>query len=646
MTTRFRIDVVRLDTTQGDVTYRFPSPLTVLAGPVGVGKSTLFELIKFAVGGNAELTPVVDQYVRDVEVHLTVGQERYGLTRSLDSTKRNTIRVTDLITRERLPDRFVSREPMLSTLLLEALGLPTDMRAAARTRPTTNAGDRISFADIFTFMYVRQADINRDIASSQENYREPKRRSVFEVLFRITDAAILKTRSEIAEHNAELLKAENNYEVVLQFLRDSNTANRIDAENAHATAVEAEAAADTRLRELRESLAPVEDRATQTLRDLLSEAERTTNDARQTAVVLAQQQIDYTKERRRIVQELDRLGRLKDAGERLADFEFKVCPRCMQDVGRRHADTDLCRLCLQPDPLEAQVSPEGAASYSYEQRQLTEQLDELDDQVAASADRLVEVQRVVEHRQSLISQLTSDLSLRTRDRITPQLQVFNDVTQDLMEARARQLALEGVLRQWDRADDLGSASDRIRSEIERLRASLQRDEERLDDRKTEIFNELDAEFSATVAAMGVPGIEQARMDRNTYLPLLNGTPYKRVSPAGGIRTATQVAYWLTLMTVALRRRDTEYPAFLLIDSPRTSLNDDQLAAALYRRIVTRVAAAEDRLQIIMGDNELPSTYRRQYEQIDFTYDNPTIGTVAHPGPAVETLTPDEVEDVD
>lgn len=259
---------------------------------------------------------------------------------------------------------------------------------------------------------------------------------------------------------------------------------------------------------------------------------------------------------------------------------------------------------------------------------------------------MVEVQRVVEHRQSLIAQLTADLSVRTRDRITPQLQVFNDVTQDLMEARARQEALEGVLRQWDRADDLGGAADRIRADIERLRTSLQRDEERLDERKNEIFDELDAEFSATIAAMGVPGVELARIDRGTYLPVLNGQPYRRVSPAGGIRTATQVAYWLTLMTVALRRRDTKYPAFLLIDSPRTSLNDDQLAAALYRRIVTRVGAAEDRLQIIIGDNELPSTYRRQYEQIDFSYENPTISTVSHPGPAVETLTPDESEELE
>jgi len=93
------------------------------------------------------------------------------------------------------------------------------------------------------------------------------------------------------------------------------------------------------------------------------------------------------------------------------------------------------------------------------------------------------------------------------------------------------------------------------------------------------------------------------------------------------------------MAVALRRRDTYYPPFLLMDSPRTSLNDnDDLSSALYRRLVTMADAAEGRVQVIIGDNELPADYRRDYAQLDFDYDHPTISTVHHPGrEAVKTL---------
>ena len=55
---------------------------------------------------------------------------------------------------------------------MTALGLPDDMRAAARTGTSSNAGARISFADVFSFLYVAQSDINRDIAHSQESYRD------------------------------------------------------------------------------------------------------------------------------------------------------------------------------------------------------------------------------------------------------------------------------------------------------------------------------------------------------------------------------------------------------------------------------------------------------------------------------------------
>ena len=45
MTVAFRIESVRLDTSNGAVEYAFTSDLTVLAGQTGVGKTTLLELM-------------------------------------------------------------------------------------------------------------------------------------------------------------------------------------------------------------------------------------------------------------------------------------------------------------------------------------------------------------------------------------------------------------------------------------------------------------------------------------------------------------------------------------------------------------------------------------------------------------------------
>jgi DNA repair ATPase RecN len=157
VTTRVRIDAVVLDTTEGTVRYAFPSDLTVLAGPTGVGKTTLLELIKYGLGCDGK-------------------------------------------------------------------------RAAARTGASSNAGARISFADVYSFLYVAQADINHDIAHSQESYRDPKRKAVFELLFGLTHPGILKMQSDLNTLNGTVAVAEAEHETVLAFLRDSGTASRADTE--------------------------------------------------------------------------------------------------------------------------------------------------------------------------------------------------------------------------------------------------------------------------------------------------------------------------------------------------------------------------------------------------------------------------------
>jgi hypothetical protein len=638
VTTRFRIDAVELDTTEGAVRYEFPSDLTVLAGPTGVGKTTLLEMVKYGLGCTAKLAPVATDYVNDVTVDIDIGASRLRITRSIDSRKGRTARVTDLITRERLPDHHADDgEPSLNTLLMTALGLPADMRAAARSAASSNAGNRITFADVFTFLYIPQSEINHDIAHSQESYREPKRKAVFELLFGITSAGILKMRSDLNALTAAVTAAEAEHHNVLAFLRASRTASRMEAEQALADAATAEAQAQAEYTELRDAIDPVTDRDTLALRDLLTDAERAVADARAAVTSLARQQADYTSERRRVQADLDRFNRMRDAGERLADIEFSVCPRCMQSLTQRPVPGGACRVCLQPDPVTTTTI---AATDMYEARQLTGQLREMGDQLEATSEQLAAAYQAVADREQLVKSLSADLDARTAARISPRLQAFTDAVQRLATARARQNELELVLRQWDRADDIGTSAEGLRAERERLRSELATAQASLDSRRNEILTSLSEEFQETVNALHIPWVETATIHLSNYLPLLNSRPFATFSSGGGIITAVQVAYWTSLLAVALRDSDTSYPALLIIDSPRLALNEQEaLPAALYRRLVTQADASPGQVQFIIADNQLPAHYRRDYDEIDFTYDSPTVSTIHHPGPeAVESIT--------
>jgi hypothetical protein len=640
MTTTFRLESVRIDTTAGAVTYDFPGDLTVLAGDTGVGKTSLLELIKFGLGGDGLIAPVVANHVAEVHLTVRVGRSRFQLTRPISERGRRQVRVVDLITGEQLPDHPVGStatrtddEQTISDLLMTALGLPTDLRAAA-AGTSNRPGARITFSDVFRYMYVPQSAINQAVAGSGESYYQPKRRAVFELLFGLTRPEILDLRSRLNELNSQVATAERDHETVQRFLTDSNTESRFDAEAAQAAVVAEERAAAAELERLRSELGEAVDRETQTLRDLLTTGERALAEARERVVDLNREGREHARERRRVEQDLVRLDRMASAGERLANIEFVVCPRCTQSLTERDVPAGACRVCLQDD-IVADL-PDGG----YERGQLADQLVELDRQIVVVDAQASEAAAAVRSRNDLIVSLTRQIDERTAGRVTPRLQAYADAISTVERARAAQQSIERVLRQWDRAEDLQRAAAELGAERSRLEADIATQTAELDDRRREILEELNAEFQATVAAFGIPGGQAASIHPTNYLPMLGGRNFSEVSSAGGIATATQVAYWLTLVTVATRRQDTLYPAFLLIDSPRLALSTaEDIASQMYRRFVTQVSVVPGRVQFIVADNQLPAAYGREFTEFTFSYAQPTIGTVEHPGPArVERLT--------
>ena len=644
MTVAFRIQSVRLDTTKGAVRYEFLGDLTVLAGHTGVGKTTLLELIKYGLGGDGQLAPVARDHVTDVHVSIHVGDQRYQLSRGLDDSRRSTVRVVDLVSGDRLADHSIGGdERPISTLLLAAMGLDAGLRAAARGSQSTRAGSEITFNDIFRFMYVPQSEMNRDIAASQEGYYNPKRKSVFELLFGLTSGDVLQKRSRINTLRGEIEAAEQEAAIVQQFLADSGLTSRFDAQIESDSARADEAEASAALVGLQDQLAEVVDRHTQVLRDLLADAESTLAEARSLATESKRQQGEYETERRRVRQDIDRLARMASAGLRLANIEFSVCPRCTQRLDQRSVPSGTCPVCLQDDVVNGL-----AISDQYESEQLGEQLGEIEYQLTLIEKQEREALGAIESKAALVASLTAEIDQRTADRVTPRLQAYADAAAKAATAVERQKAMERVLMQWDRAEDLTQKTESLTAERALLQREVSEAESHLAQRKAEIFAELDAEFQSTVTDFGIPSIQSASIDSGSYLPILNGRPFREASNAGGIITATQVAYWITLVTVAARRHDTFVPAFLLLDSPRLALNaEDDIAGQMYRRFSTQVAVTRGRFQFIIADNELPTDPGLNIAEIDFSYESPTISTVAHPGPAsVEPLVGDGTEEDD
>lgn len=631
MTVPFRINAFEAHAAEGTTRYKFDSPLTVIAGPIAVGKSTLFEAMKFALGCDALLTSVIRANVVTVTIDVTVGTRRFTLRRETTGRTTSRVKVNDVIEGRQLDDHFVGKgEPSLNSLLLTSLGLSDDMLAASTSSSTTKKGNRITFADVFKYMYVPQSEINREIAGSDDSYYTPKRKAVFELLFDLTSPALLQLQSNLNVARGKLDELKAATHTVDQFLKDSKTPSRFELEVRQAEARITIETADRLQAEVRSAIAPTIDGETQVMRELLVQSEVELESARQQSVIIHQQVADYEREILEVAHDISHLERMSAANERLARIEFTTCPRCMQKLANRPAPADHCRLCLLPET----VATASSDQISPELEHLRPQSAELKTQLKGLRSDLDETLRAAEARSALVVQLSDTINARTALRVTPQLQSYADAAASRATASAVLSDCDERLQLWDRADDLAAQVAEQTNEIDSLKDSLKWMRSALESRKTEVLAELEEEFLNTVLEIGVPGAVTATIDPASYLPKINGENMDTLSPAGGLRTTTIVSYWFTLLTVALRRHDTLYPAFLLIDSPRTSLNDsDDLSAALYRRLVTLVDSAQSNLQLIVGDNELPSAYRRDYAQMNFSYNEPTIRTAAHPGPA-------------
>jgi hypothetical protein len=268
--------------------------------------------------------------------------------------------------------------------------------------------------------------------------------------------------------------------------------------------------------------------------------------------------------------------------------------------------------------------------------QLHSQLSETVSLLEADRVQLRRLDDLVRGNELTAMALRGELDARTRELVSPRFEAIAHTAAVVASSEARLEAVDRIATYWVQyrilegtIASLLEEERRINDAIEAARARLAARRQRLHD-LSEIFDEI-------VRFLQVPWYESARIDSDSFMPIVNGRPFQKLAVAGGMKTIVNLAYHLALLTYGLAHPDeVAFPDLLIVDSPRKNVGaapeDRALTERIYRRFRMLADNYGHRVQILVADNDLPPIAADFVHAWPVDYEHPSVPDVVHPGP--------------
>jgi hypothetical protein len=638
------IDRLTVHTATAAATYEFSAGVTAVAGPIGCGKSSMLELIKYGLGGRARMMPAIRDNVTYITLGVRIGASRLTFTREL---RAHTVDVTDSLSGERIGTWATTNRknmPKVGEELLAAIGLPRDLRIPRRISRPTAETVRISFYDVYRYLYLDQNSIDNNVVGHNDGNLDIKRRAVFQLVYGLTSARIVELATERGRLYQRAQRSRDSAKSIREFLVANGESDPTQLSLERRQAEQQLAAAESRLTELRagRTLPSVEGELIREIsahRARLAELEEQANslrrDVEKDRSVLSQLDIDEGTIKREV-----------SASRSLSGLEFICCPRCLQSVEGRNLDPGVCLLCRQSLP----DSDEDAAidiQRIRDQRRETETLLQED---------LRNLERITTELNQLrynLAELLTRAQARETDPSSPVLDEVADASRAAADASARVRQIVAAQGRWasygrlvQEAEETEAIAIRLRGEEDLLRAQL--------DENLSKVTELSQTFNDVLAGLRDPWFKEAHVDRGSYLPMVDGEPFDMVSVGGARKTLVNLAYHIANFMMSLSEGDAVLlPTLLIIDSPRKNVGEAAMDRDVVEAIYRRLRALQDAMQhhprgfqIIIADNGPPDSARAWLPKvIELDYEHPLVPGVSHTGPAVGTLSDNSAEEL-
>ena len=664
--------------------------LSVIAGEISTGKTSILQLIDYCLG--AKDHPDHDEIIANVRTaHLSVEvreavevagpnggttpvfqASRYIIERPIGSVSKVAwLLHGDLENSSDLPPRSLSLDPAdpgsLSQLLLGVCGLG-GLRVKSAPSQEESATSILSFRDVMPLWFLtnRRMD-NADLVLENQHHKIIKLRQVVDYFFGVGDEESSALAQQIEELRNDIRASEAGIKALRTFLSDAGIGalDELDKETDRERVLLAEARAELIVASQR--LTARTDFASQ----LRADFGRATAVTRRTDAELRDRQTLLRRLdplRSQYADDLRKLEMLEESQQLFGSLAVVTCPACLSALDTPpfilNGHCSLCHNLIgsvesgpeneTPSPVEggesALTGEDGLEAFSVarEQRSVRRRLEQLKgfiDEVVGEV-RQLEEQLLGEQQQVVTTQQALDAA--TSQTIAPFISERDAIAGRVATGAARldELTRRRRMHQQlqQRENALVQAKAALNQALARQRALEQT---RLP--RDEMIDRLSRRFARTLASFGYPKLDNAFLRRD-LVPMVRGKLYSRAGSSGAM-TLVALAWQLTIFEEALESGE-GHPGFLLIDSPQKNLrrgsvdtpgtevdpearkDDDEIAASsstivdrIYIHIDTWLKAHPE-AQIIMVDNEPPA---RASEDVVVEYsadpDRPPYGLI-------------------
>lgn len=622
---RLRIDQLTLVGTSRTV--EFEPGLNVVLGPISTGKSSLMQLLRVLIGGgyDPKKMPEVKATVSDLAGRITLGDEVYSVRRPFVTTATASVEIAGSDEALSLPATSPTAQQSLSygDWLVNKLDLPVLRIPSAPTRPDQSEPVKVSINDYLRYCRLTQEQIDTDVLGSSTWYSDYKRRVVFRILYGTYDVQVAQLQQSLRELGTEIRRLEGTGEAAKAFLEGTSFQNRAAVDQRLAdiqslrerlvseTAAEAGEAAETsQSQELREQATALDAELAKGRSDLAGEKEAAQG---------------LTELRNQLETQSARLTRAIVAGEAFFDFDFRVCPRCGNEVAHERASGDQCYLCVQPEPEVPQRE-----DLVREQARITAQIAETEDLIANHEAATEAISARIEELAGSRQEIGRDLNEITAGFVSDRAEMATKRAAEVSRLAAEEKHLLEYISLFERQDQLKQRLSQASAERDEVEAALEEAEAR-ESSLAEHLEALGEQFEAFVEGIDIPRFEgepRAAIDRNDYQPVVNGRKIEGLS--AGTRVLVNVAHLLAHHVVA-PAQGVALPGLLLIDGMTANIGHADYDAERIENIWAELRKLHennaDQLQIIVAVNDLPERFdARPFVRLELSEEDRLVPT--------------------